>query len=223
MPKIDAPTVAEHRARIQSRLVDAAEEILRSGSGQLTAGAVTAAAGIARNSIYRYVDSVDDLRTMVVDRHLPAWLEALEAALSVATSPGDRVVAWVAANLTQAAESGHGWLMEAARHRTADSPVDEVVDRAHRGARDSLTDAWRELLATDGADPDSERVAVAVALTVGIVDAGFRQLDLARDPAVVQELGVGAARALVAGVGLDQSSSAGRAQAFGSRGDDGTD
>ena len=61
MPKIAAPTVAEHREHIRVALIDAAEAILRAGE-PLTAGVVSGAAGIARNSIYRYVDSVDDLR-----------------------------------------------------------------------------------------------------------------------------------------------------------------
>jgi AcrR family transcriptional regulator len=203
VPKIDAPTVAEHRARVQARLVDAAEAILRASPPQrLTAGAVTSAAGIARNSIYRYVDSVDDLRTMVVDRYLPAWLDALDLAMRAAEKPPDRVVAWVGANLEQAAASGHGWLMGAARDRTAESAVDEVVDRAHRGARDSLVTAWRDVLAAGGPDPqgaETDRVLVAVALTVGLVDAAFRQIDLGRDPVLVQTMAVEAARALVSG------------------------
>jgi len=82
VPKIAAPTVAQHRAMVQRRLIDAAEEIMRSGEPEkLTAGAVTAAAGIARNSIYRYVDSVDDLRGLVLARHLPAWIDAVAAEL----------------------------------------------------------------------------------------------------------------------------------------------
>ena len=39
MPKISAPTVKEHRQAVLNRLVDAAEEILRSqGPRELTAG-----------------------------------------------------------------------------------------------------------------------------------------------------------------------------------------
>ena len=88
MPKIAAPTVAQHRAMVQRRLIDAAEEIMRSGEPQrLTAGAVTSAAGIARNSIYRYVDSVDDLRGLVLARHLPAWIDAVAAELEAVDDP----------------------------------------------------------------------------------------------------------------------------------------
>ncbi|HET9648163.1 MAG TPA: TetR/AcrR family transcriptional regulator [Microlunatus sp.] len=192
MPKIDAPTVAEHREMIRTRLIDAAEAILReSPSGQLTAGAVTSAAGIARNSIYRYVDSVEDLRGLVVDRYLPDWLTTVAAAMEVASTPEDRVVAWVRANLEQAAATGHGWLMEAARTRSPTTSIDETVAEAHTGMRDTLADAWGDLL---HAHPD--RVPIATGLTVGILDAGFRQLDRGQPGDLVLQMGTTAARAL---------------------------
>lgn len=72
MPKISAPTVREHREMMIARLVDAAEKILKDEPGKpLSAGAVAAAAGIARNSIYRYVGSVEDLRLLVLERNVP--------------------------------------------------------------------------------------------------------------------------------------------------------
>ena len=193
VPKIDAPTVAEHRANVQARLVDAAESILRlEPANQLTAGAVTAAAGIARNSIYRYVDSVEDLRAMVVDRYLPDWFDTVSAAMTAADTPEQRVVAWVEANLRQAAATGHGWLMEAARALTPSPTIDEAVAQAHRGMRDSLADAWQDLF---GVDQDS--ILIATALTVGILDAGFRQLDAGRPAQLVLDMAGSATRALV--------------------------
>ncbi|MDN5769760.1 MAG: TetR/AcrR family transcriptional regulator [Microlunatus sp.] len=192
VPKIDAPTVAEHRANVQAALVDAAEAILRAGPSQtLTAGAVSAAAGIARNSIYRYVDSVDDLRALVVDRYLPDWLDAVSSAMATAATPEQRVTAWVAANLEQAAETGHGWLMGATRAMSPNSRIDEAVVGAHADMWNALTSAWQSLL---GADPD--RVAIAVALTVGILDACFRQLDADQPVDLVLAMGIDTARAL---------------------------
>ncbi len=194
MPKIDAPTVAEHRAQVQARLVDAAEEILRSGQpDRLTAGAVSASAGIVRNSIYRYVDSVDDLRAMVVARYLPAWLAAVDEAMAQSEDPATRVVTWVRANLEQAAASGHGWLMEAVRavpHRS-----DESLDQAHTGMRDALTEAWLDLLGQD-----RDRSALAAAFTLGILEGGFRQLDAGQPVARVLEMGTLAAEGLVHGL-----------------------
>ena len=93
MPKIAAPTVAEHRANIQTKLVDAAEEILRAGEpDRLTAATVANAAGIARNSIYRYVESVDDLRGMVLSRYMPDWLANVAAAVADIEDPAERLV-----------------------------------------------------------------------------------------------------------------------------------
>lgn len=193
MPKIAAPTVPEHREMIRTRLIDAAEAILReTPSGPLTARAVTAMAGIARNSIYRYVDAVEDLRGLVVDRYLPDWLTAVAKGVEAESIPEDRVVAWVRVNLEQASVTGHGWLMEAARARMPNASIDEAVAQAHTGMRDTLTGAWTDLLS---AHPD--RVTIATGLTVGIVDAGFRQLDRGQPGNLVLQLGTTAARALV--------------------------
>ncbi|MCA0295799.1 MAG: TetR/AcrR family transcriptional regulator [Actinobacteria bacterium] len=194
MPRIEAATVAEHRAQVQARLVDAAEALLRERV-PLTAGAVSTAAGIARNSIYRYVDSVEDLRALVVARYLPAWVAAVETAMDGAGTPADRVVTWVRSNLTVAAGSGHGWLMEATRSAPSSVPDDGLVDRAHTGMRDTLTDAWRDLL---GDEPD--QVAIAVALTMGVLEAGFRRLDAGSPVDLVVDLAGRAARGLVDGL-----------------------
>lgn len=194
MPKIDAPTVAEHHANVQARLVDAAEEILRSRPTKpLTAGAVSSAAGIARNSIYRYVDSVDELRALVVDRHLPTWLDAVAAAVAAAATPDEQVVAWVVTNLEQSATTGHGWLMNAARATSPNAALDQTVARAHAGLWSSLTHAWSSLLP---AHP--ERVPIAVSLTVGILDAGFGQVDDDQPAHLVRTMLTDATRALTA-------------------------
>jgi len=80
MPRIAAKTVKEHRENIETALVDAAEEILRNEPGtELTAAAIAKRAGIARNSIYRYVTSVNDLRRLVIERYMPGWMAAVAA------------------------------------------------------------------------------------------------------------------------------------------------
>ena len=192
MPKIDAPTVAEHRAAVEKRLVDAAEEILRSGQPEmLTAAAVTRAAGIARNSIYRYVESVDDLHGLVLERYLPDWLEAVGAELATVEEPDQRIVVWVRANIQQAAHSGHGWLMGLGR-RSPSNVTKEVMDTAHTLMRDALADAWGALI------QDPTRARVAAGLTRGLLEASFRQMEAKVPVAVMAESGESAARALVA-------------------------
>lgn len=171
MPKIAAPTVAEHRELVRETLVDAAERILRAGD-PLTAGVVSAAAGIARNSIYRYVDSVDDLRGMVLARYLPAWDKAVSEALAPLEDPGDRIVEWVRVNLEQAQTTGHSWLMDVSRgSAAASSATSQIADYAHSILRDALGSAWIQLVA------DETEARIQSALTLGLLEAAFQRLD----------------------------------------------
>lgn len=183
MPKIAAPTVAEHRSRVQTRLIAAAEEIMRSGdAAALTAGAVSSAAGIARNSIYRYVDSIDELRALVVARHLPAWLDAVASQMVGQTTPAGRIDAWVRANLRQASASGHAWLIDAVRAAPQSAAAVASADAAHTGLREPLAAAWTQLL-----DGDEERAPLATAITFGIVETGFGQLESGVAPRTVED------------------------------------
>lgn len=190
MPKIAAASVAEHRAQVEVKLLDAAEALLRAGL-PLTAGKVTQDAGIARNSIYRYVDSIDDLRGMVVARYLPLWSKTVGDAVAEVSDPGDQVVAWVRANLEEAASSGHGWLMQMAQQPGASKVTSAIADQAHTVLRASLISAWRALLK----DPDLVRLNVA--LTRGILQAAFVQIDQGFPPEKLIPSVVDAARAMV--------------------------
>lgn len=194
MPKISAATVVEHRAIIQTKLIDAAEEILRSGEPEkLTAATVAQAAGIARNSIYRYVESVDDLRGMVLSRYMPDWLDNVAKALEGIDDPAERLVVWVETNLRESARSGHGWMMVLGRGDMS-SATEKVMEMAHTQMRDVLSNSWQQLLS----DPQEARVAAG--LTGGLLEAGFRFLDSGMDVEVVAKVTADAVRGLVSGV-----------------------
>lgn len=189
VPRINAATVKEHRANVQSALVDAAERILREqGPEALTASAVTVSAGIARNSIYRYVESVDDLRGLVLARHLPQWMTAVGSAVEGIDDPLERICTWSRANLEQAAHTGHGWLMAVARGIRLPAAENEALDRAHGRTADVLRASMDELLA-------GPLVALGVELVRSLVDAGFRRLDAGESPTVVVPHVVDAVRA----------------------------
>lgn len=190
MPKIAAASVAEHRALIEDKLLDAAEALLRAGL-PLTAGKVTKDAGIARNSIYRYVDSIDDLRGLVVARHLPAWAKAVDNAIAEVEDPSDRVVAWVEANLEQAASTGHGWLMQMAQQPGPSQATSAIAERAHNALRASVGRAWEGLI------EDPERARLQTALTRGMLHAAFIQLDRGFPPEKLIPSVVAATRAMV--------------------------
>lgn len=190
MPKIDASTVREHHARVLTRLVDAAEEVLREdGPDQFTTGAVSARAGVARNSIYRYVDSVADLRGLVIQRYMPAWFAAVQQAMDATDDPGEQIVAWALANLQQATAAGHGWLVKVGAHGL-DQASTAVVGQAHANMFAGLGQAWARVT------PGAERLWSA--MTAGVLNACMKQVEAGMD---LDEVAVGldqAVRALVA-------------------------
>lgn len=188
MPKIDAATVKEHRQSMTVKLLDAAEELLLTGGPHaLTAAAVASAVGIARNSVYRYVDSMDALRGQVVARFLPAWTAAVATAVEQAPDPRARLLAYVGANLAQAADSGHGALMRLARGLPADA-LAPIAD-AHAALAQLLAEQC-QLLDPTGAPLTAQFVQA-------ILETGFSQLDAGAPLAHIQHRCEQAVAALV--------------------------
>jgi len=96
MPKIDAPTVAEHHSRRRAALLSAAEELIADhGVPALTLSAVGAAAGLARSSVYQYFDSSPALVAAVVEDAFTRTNQELRAAVDPNDSPGARIDAYV--------------------------------------------------------------------------------------------------------------------------------
>lgn len=94
-------------------LLDSAEKIMREQGGEaLTPANVSKGAGIARNSIYRYVRDMKDLRRQLMARHMPQWVEALEKGLGGITDPAEIIVQWVKINLEQSILQGHDWMTQ---------------------------------------------------------------------------------------------------------------
>lgn len=189
MPKIEAANVRAHRAQRMEQLIDAAESLLAEhGVEALTAGAIAARAGIARNSIYRYVESVDDLLELVVTRDFPSWVAAVQAAIAAETSPEERITAYVRANLEQAASSTHGWRAALSRGSLSESARARV-----RALHTSLNDA----LAVAVDDLRVARPELMVAVIQAVVDACIRQIDSGAPAVEVSEFAVTATRRLL--------------------------
>ncbi|MEZ7004350.1 TetR/AcrR family transcriptional regulator [Streptomyces sp. AD55] len=173
MPKIEAGSVREHRAQRLNRLVDAAEAIVaEKGIEALTAGEVAARAGIARNSIYRYFDSIDDLIELIVTREFPAWVDAVAGAVDAASDPGARAVAYVRANLEQAARGTHGWRASLSRGSLSSSGRERVREM-HTRLHAILGEVVDEL--------GVEKPELTVAVIQAVVDACIRRIDRGDD------------------------------------------
>lgn len=170
MPRISAATVKEHHAAVEKALVDAAEDILsREGVEGLTAARVAKQAGIARSSIYRYVESVDDLGGLILERYLPTWQETVDAQLVGIDDPREAILAWARAHLQQSLAARHGWLVVVARAARLSPRTSAALKAVHEGA-------WRfldENLTAMGV-PDVE---IRTRIVFGLVSSGFKCLD----------------------------------------------
>lgn len=170
MPKIDAPTVREHHEQKFAALIAAADEILRTeGLAGLTAAAVTEQAGIARNSLYRYVDSVGDLYAHVITKVLPEWNAAVDEALAGVQEPAQRLRIYLAANIEQAALGRHGSLMMMAARVKLSPAVSAMLKDAHDGKDEIIGTEWRRL----GVDSP----ALYAGMTNSLMAAAFRAAD----------------------------------------------
>jgi AcrR family transcriptional regulator len=163
MPQIDAPTVAEHRAQQREALLDGAEKLLlEEGHAALSFGRLGERTGLARNSIYRYFASRDDLIAALCEREMPGWMEQLEAAMEAAPDADARVAAFVSTQLR---------LVAAGHHRLAELLGDAPLGPAVRARINAL--AYRPAALLVG---ELEGDQLAAQLVQGVVNAGVRLL-----------------------------------------------
>lgn len=87
MPRIQADTLAEHRALVRTRILDAfGEELHANGYAGLTLAKVAARAGIARNTIYNYAAGKDELMLEFVARSVGDYIERARSELAELTT-----------------------------------------------------------------------------------------------------------------------------------------
>ena len=99
MPRITAPTVIEHREQQRRALLDAARAIISETRTAPTLAATAERAGLARSSIYRYFASSEQLLEAVVADVLPTWTDTVHSRVEAATTPGEKIWAYIGANL----------------------------------------------------------------------------------------------------------------------------
>ena len=172
MPKIDAPTVAEHRANQERALLDAARELLLSGGrAAVTPAAVGAAAGLARSSVYKYFGSGEEILTRIAADAFADWGARVSDAVGRAPDADGRVDAYVRTTLELACSGAHrvavlgGGLPRDARAR-------ERLAQAHRDLAAPLVAALAE---RGQADP-----VLTAELVDGVLGRAIDQLDAGR-------------------------------------------
>lgn len=108
MPKISAPTVAEHRAAQRAALLGAGEAVLlESGLAGVNPRSVSARAGLARSSFYDYFATKDDLLVAIAIAAIERWDVEIEQALD-GVEPGlPALRRFVEATMAMTAEGKH--------------------------------------------------------------------------------------------------------------------
>jgi AcrR family transcriptional regulator len=167
VPKIRAATLAEHRLRQRTALLDAARALLTEGGPEaLTFPALAARTGLARSSVYEYFRSRTDVVERLCELDLPLWAAEIEAAMAAADGPLARLEAYVRGQLMLAGDPRHRAVLALGTQE-----LDEAARARIRTAHGPLTELVVEDLAALG-HPDPRLTA---ALLQGLVEAAVRR------------------------------------------------
>ena len=192
MPRIDAPTRAEHREQRRDALLEAATTVMRE-SGTVTMSAVAERTGLSRTAVYEYYRSSADLIADVLVDELAAWIDHLAEAIDGIADPRERLVTWIRAALAYVEDGRHA-LVRAAGDATLPPVRRAQVQTLHRDLAAPVYVALREIGVTD-----AQRLASYV---WGVVEAATRHIESGR--AADDEVDAAIAFAL-AGVDLARS------------------
>ncbi|MFF4081135.1 TetR/AcrR family transcriptional regulator [Streptomyces sp. NPDC001777] len=191
MPRISAATVAEHHAQQRLALVRAARALLEEGDAEaVTFAAVARATGLARNSVYKYFPGRPELLAAVVEDAMPRWTDAIRAGMSAASTPEEKIAAYVSSQLDLVRSGEHRLAQALAGVRDA-AVVRESAARVHRELLTPLIGALTEL-----GEEDPRRTAL---LLQGIVNAATTAIESGDDHAAVADRAVRMAVAAVLG------------------------
>lgn len=106
MPKIKAPTIAEHVARQERAILDAAGELFASrGLAGTDLSDIAEAVGLARSSLYRYFPDKDHILLAWFGREIPPMVDAGATVLAAAATPSEGVAAWLSHQIDAVAGS----------------------------------------------------------------------------------------------------------------------
>jgi AcrR family transcriptional regulator len=105
MPRINAATVAEHRAHQRLVLLDAAREaLLDGGYPALNFTELARRTGLARPTVYSYFQTKEEVVIALCERELPRVGAETEQAVARANGPREQLIAYIGSQLRAARE-----------------------------------------------------------------------------------------------------------------------
>lgn len=163
VPKISAPTVAEHRERQLRTLLHAGRDLVtEQGPAALTLGALAQRVGLSRSSVYEYFRSRDDLAAAIIEDALPRWAGEIEDELARHDDLQDKLNAYVRHQLRMLTDGQHAAAVALSSHALGEETRDRIREE-HERLLDPLVRTLREAEV-----PDAETRAQ---LIQGIVNA----------------------------------------------------
>lgn len=185
MPKINAATVAEHRALQQNALLEAARDLLLDGGyTALTFEALARRTGLARPTVYSYFRTKDEVIIALCEAELPLVAEDIQKALRQAPTPRDGITAYIRTQLHAARRSRYRLA-----HALANAPLPAETRRRIMTLHRDLVPSAAPLFAELG----HPTPALAALLLQGLINAAVAAVDAGESPATVAETTITAA------------------------------
>ncbi len=173
MPRIDAPTVAEHHAARAAELSRLAIEIVEDeGAAALTLAELARRAGLSRPSLYSYFDSREDLVATICEQAVTVWADEVIATMEAESDPLLRLQAFVIAQLEAAAASRHQ-----AAFALLESGLSPEGHARVMAAHAPLQAALREAVEQIGLDT----AAAVVPMVQAVVSSAYGQIQAGAD------------------------------------------
>jgi AcrR family transcriptional regulator len=168
MPRIDAPTLAEHRDQRLSALLSAGRSLLlEEGPTGVTMAAVANRTGLSRPAIYEYFDSTADFLAAILLDHMREWTRTVGDAIAAILDPSARIDAYVVRSIHFFHQDDHRAMVNISQ-ATLPSIVQDRIASEHRSMIHPLVTALTEL--------GIQHPTRAAQFVQGVVEAAARQV-----------------------------------------------
>jgi AcrR family transcriptional regulator len=167
MPRINAPTIAEHREARRDALLVAAANLMQQGK-TFTVAQVAQEVGLSRSAVYEYYNSAADLIADVLVDEMAMWVDEITPAVDSVSDPHGRIEAWVRGVLDYVAEGRHA-LLKAAGSVDLPEARRAQVQSMHRELVAPLSEALSDIGVTD--------VRQMSAFVWGVLDSAINRVE----------------------------------------------
>ncbi|WP_412541807.1 helix-turn-helix domain-containing protein [Longispora sp. K20-0274] len=129
MPRISAPTVAEHRSRRLATLLEAGRDLVTEGGPEaLTLANLAKRVGLSRPSLYEYFKSREDLAAAIIEDELPRWTVLVADSLAGDAPLADKIESYVRMQLDLMRDGRHAAAVALSAHALPDDARQRIRD-----------------------------------------------------------------------------------------------